>query len=309
MIRYLKHSEINPEKWNQIVRNSLFSTVFAEYELLDLLTNSGTWDALVSDDYEAVMPLPTRKKGVLKYVYTPFFIPQMGIFAKESLTPDAVDLFLEEVARHYVLADILLNEKNPCTTPTAFVSHSLSLQHPYNELYSNYHENTKRNIKTGNKSQCHVTAGEESVSDIISLFQRNRGQGDEVHFREDDYERLQRIANYLLEHNLLDIYGVRTADGQLAAGALFVKDGNRRWFWFSGRDNRLSECKPMFLLLDAYIRDHAESALQLDFNGSSNENVARLYRGFGGTPYSIPFVRKFKNKIWETILSKRLSKL
>ena len=295
MIRFLQHSEIDPDKWNQAVRNSLSPNVLAEYELLDLLTGDDTWHALVDDDYQAVMPLPTRQKGVLKYVYTPFFLPQMGIFYRQELHPEETDAFLQEISKHYVLADVLLNETQVSQKPynSNFTSYKLDLQPAYNELFSQFHENTRRNIKKGEKMSCRVTVGEESVADIIALFETNKGSEEAVHFRENDYARLQRISDYLLKHNLLDIYGVRTADGQLAAGALFVKDGERRWFWFSGRDNRLSESKPMFLLLDAYIRDHAESDLYLDFNGSSNPNVARLYQGFGSskrsvTAYGIP---------------------
>ena len=305
MIRFLKHSEIDSEKWNQTVRNSLYPNVLAEYESLDLLTGDDTWHALVQDDYESVMPLPTRKKGVLKYVYTPFFLPQMGIFSTREITADETEAFLREISKHYVLADVLLNEKNgiPKTDNAHFVSNVTSLQPSYNEIYSQFHENTKRNIKTAEKHQCRITVGEESVADIITLFRANRGQGNNVHFQEEDYARLSQLADYLLKNNLLEVYGVRTNDNQLAAGALFVKDGNRRWFWFSGRDNQLSACKPMFLLLDAYIRDHAESDLILDFNGSKNENVARLYQGFGGKPYTIPFVRRFKNPLWKMMLA------
>lgn len=306
MIRYLKHSEINPEQWNQTVRNSLFSTIFAEYEMLDILTDPDTWDAIVKDDYDAVMPLPYRKKGVLKYVYTPFFIPQMGIFHGEDLPQWKYDLFLEEVSEHYVLADLLMNEQNTWDwkkgiTPY-LVSHVLSMHLPYSELYSQFHENTRRNIKAAQKQQSRVTVQEEKVADIIALFRNNRGQGGDVHFRDDDYGRLQCVSDYLLEHNQLEVYGVRTSINELAAGALFVKDGKCRWFWFSGRDNRLSESKPMFLLLDAYIRDHAESDLYLDFNGSSNPNVARLYRSFGSARYPIPFHRVYKNKFWQFAL-------
>ena len=305
MIRFLKHSEINPEKWNQTVRNSLFSTVFVEYEMLDLLTAPDSWHALVQEDYEAVMPLPTRKKGVLKYVYTPFFMPQMGIFSEREITSEETDAFLKEISKHYVLADVLLNEKNGIQKPhdTNFVSHTLSLQPDYNELYSLFHENMRRNIKVGKKMECRVTVGEESVADIIALFRENRGQAEAVHYHDHDYRVLENVANHLLERSLLDIYGVRTSDGKLAAGALFVKDDNRRWFWFSGRDNQLSACKPMFLLLDAYIRDHADSDLLLDFNGSSNSNVARLYQGFGGKRYTIPFVRQFGNRLWKMVLA------
>ena len=307
MIRFLKHSEINPEKWNRAVRNSLSPNVLAEYETLNLLTGDDTWHALVDDDYNAVLPLPTRKKGVLKYVYTPFFLPQMGIFHGQELPQYKFDLFLEEVSEHYVLADLLMNEQNAWDwkkqlTPY-FVSYALFLHLPYNELYGQFHENTKRNIRAAQKQQSRVTIQEEKVADIIALFRNNRGQGENVHFQDDDYKRLQRVSDYLLEHNLLEVYGVRTAQNELAAGALFVKDGKRRWFWFSGRDNRLSESKPMFLLLDNYIRDHAESDLDLDFNGSSNPNVARLYQGFGGARYLIPFHRVYKNKFWRLFLT------
>ena len=304
MIHFLKHSEIDPEKWNQAVRNSLSSNVLAEYELLNLLTDGDTWHALVENDYEAVMPLPTRKKGVLKYVYTPFFLPQMGIFSEREITPQKVADFLYEISRHYVLADVLMNEKTESGHGDhEFVSHSLSLNLAYNELYSQFHENTRRNIKAAQKQQVRVTVQEEKIADIIALFRTNKGSEEAVHFRENDYARLQHVADYLLEHNLLEVYGVRTVQNELAAGALFVKDGKRRWFWFSGRDNQLSESKPMFLLLDTYIRDHSESDLYLDFNGSSNPNVARLYQGFDGKRYTIPFVRQFKNGFWKMVLS------
>ena len=313
MIRFLKHSDIDPEKWNRAVRDSLSPNVLAEYEALNLLTGDDTWHALVDGDYEMVLPLPTRKKGVLKYVYTPFFLPQMGIFHRQELPQYKFDLFLEEVSEHYVLADLLMNEQNAWDwkkrlTPY-FTSFALPLHLPYNELYGQFHENTKRNIKAAQKQQSRITIQEEKVADIIELFRYNRGQGENVHFQDDDYTRLQRVANYLLEHNLLEVYGVRTAQNELAAGAMFVKDGKRRWFWFSGRDNQLSESKPMFLLLDAYIRDHAESDLYLDFNGSSNPNVARLYQGFGSGFYTIPFMRRFKNGFWERVLKPFMSPL
>lgn len=307
MIRFLKHSEIDPEKWNQAVRDSLSPNVLAEYETLDLLTGDDTWHALVDGEYEAVMPLPTRQKGVLKYVYTPFFLPQMGIFYRQDIRPSVYGRFLEEISKHYVLADLLMNGQNALDIeelefPPHFVTYTLSMHLPYNELHSLFHENTRRNIKAAQKLQGRATVQEEKVADIIALFRANKGSEEAVHFHDNDYARLQQVSDYLLEHNLLEVYGVRTAQNELAAGALFVKDGKRRWFWFSGRDNRLSDSKPMFLLLDTYIRDHAESDLYLDFNGSSNPNVARLYQGFGGAKHLIPFIRLFKNRFLERIL-------
>ena len=188
MIRFLQHSEIDPEKWNQAVRNSLSPNVLSEYELLDLLTGDDTWHALVQDDYETVMPLPTRKKGVLKYVYTPFFLPQMGIFYRQDIRPSVYEGFLEEISKHYVLADLLMNGQNALDCeelqfPPHFVSYTLSMHLPYNELYSQFHENTRRNIKAAQKQQSRVTVQEERIANIIALFRTNKGSEEAVHFR------------------------------------------------------------------------------------------------------------------------------
>ena len=309
MIRFLQHSEIDPEKWNQAVRNSLSPNILVEYELLNLLTGDDTWHALVQGDYEAVMPLPTRKKGVLKYVYTPFFMTQMGVFSKQPLSPNEIESFLTAVSKRFVLADIYLNcHSTPETCKCEVFSHALSLLPSYPELYSNYSKNTKRNIKTAEKMQCRVSVQQEKIENIIGLFDRNRGQEGGVHYKEKDYKILQNVSEHLLNHKLLDIYSVYTSENELAAGALFVHDHKRRWFWFSGRENRLSDCKPMFFLMDAYIRDHAGSNLILDCS-TNNPNIARFYHSFGNEAYSYAFVRRFKNRLWEILLSPKLSKL
>lgn len=309
MIRFLTHSEINPEKWDQTVRNSLSPTIFVEYEMLDLLTGDDSWHALVEDDYEAVMPLPTRKKGVLKYVYTPFFLRQMGIYAARTLTPEDIEAFLEEVSRRYVLADVLMNvNSTPKTDAEAFYSYALSLSPSYNELQAAYSKNARKNMKAAQNKQCRVTVQEETITEVIDLFRLNRGKDRNVQYRPQDYERLQRISEKLLNDGLLDIYGVRTQDNELASGALFPHDFNCRSLLFSGRDNRLSSCKPMYLLMDAYIRDHAESNCVLECY-TNNPNMADFYQGFGGRRYAYAFVRRFKNRFWQMALRPLLAPL
>ena len=153
MIRFLQHSEIDPEKWNQAVRNSLSPNVLSEYELLDL--------------------------------YTPFFLPQMGIFYRQDIRPSVYEGFLEEISKHYVLADLLMNGQNALDCeelqfPPHFVSYTLSMHFPYNELYSQFHENTRRNIKAAQKQQSRVTVQEEKIADIIALFRTNKGSEEAV---------------------------------------------------------------------------------------------------------------------------------
>ena len=81
---------------------------------------------------------------------------------------------------------------------------------------------------------------------------------------------------------------MRDCDGSLLAGAVFLRDHGRIWFWASGRDEARADRKAMFFLMDEYIRQHAQQPLVLDFNGSSTESVARFYAGFGSQRYTFP---------------------
>ena len=141
-----------------------------------------------------------------------------------------------------------------------------------------------------------------TIQTIIDLFRNNKGQENSVHFKDADYQLLDSTANILKEMGMLDVISVHNTEGQCLAGALMVKDFDRYWFWFSGRDNQFAAAKPMFFLLDEYIQKHAEESKWLDFNGSMNENVARLYKGLGGLPYPVKMINYTKKTYWNLLL-------
>lgn len=305
MIRFVKHSDIHPEKWDNAVLTAQQSTIFATYDLLDSLTGNSSWNALVKDDYLAVMPLPERAKGGIHYIYTPFFIPQLGIFSSKNISAQEIFEFFNTIPKKYKQVDLLLHPQIDLTRfqkrHISLVSHDLDLNRPYEILQHDFSQNTKRNIKDANKHSLTLVKNPNILEEVIQLFVENKGGEKIVHYGPNDYRILARTAKLLLSKNALDIVGVNYENQQLIAGAFFVRDQHRLWFWFSGRNTHSAESKPMFFLLDEYIRAHAEQPLVLDFNGSLNENVARLYKGFGGQPYSIPMANYARNKAWQAL--------
>lgn len=293
MIRFCRHSDIDPQKWDNATQRAQFPSVFASYDLLTILAAGSNWNALIMDDYDYVMPLPERSKLGIHYIYTPFFLPQSGIFSAHEVSAGIASDFFNALPEDFVQIDILLNQH----TDTSFIdsytisliSHELDLNFPYKTLYNHYSKNTQRNIKAAEKKDLTLVQT-CNIEEIIHLFIQNRGKRKEVHFKRKDYKLLSSAANYFRSKGMLDTRGVFNDNGQLIAGALFVKDYQRRWFWFSGRDLKFAESKPMFFLLDRYIHENAESSLLLDFNGSMNENVARLYKSFGGVPYDLKMI-------------------
>ncbi|MBO4654249.1 MAG: GNAT family N-acetyltransferase [Bacteroidales bacterium] len=286
MIRFLEHSEIDKDSWNKTAREAMHPTIFVDFDFLSL--GAPDWCALVEDDYQSIMPLPVRSKLSIKYVFTPFFYSRMGIFSKKNIGPDTVKAFVDAIPRKYRQIDLFLNENNPGELiehkTFELISHQMKLGYPYEFIARQYSQNTSRNIKAAQKQELQYTE-EASIKEIIRLFQQNRGKQKAVHYKKRDYYTLMKLSHHAHNQGILDSIGA-LCGGKLIAGALFLRDYDRIWFWFSGRDSAQADKKAMFFLLDEYIQRHAGQLVTLDFNGSMNENVARLYKGFGGIPYT-----------------------
>jgi hypothetical protein len=298
MINFINHTDIDKVKWNNCVLLSFFPTFFADYDLLTLANPQ--WCALILNDYEAVMPLPVKSKLFISYIYTPVFISRLGIF---SIRPDSNNFqdFISLIPSKFKQIDLVFNTFIENDNQLKYLhSYRLALKDNYATIYASFSENCKRNIKVAEKQILLYTENVET-KDIINLFKDNRGRDKNIHLKEQDYQLLYQMSELASSRGMLDKVAVRNHEGQLLAAALFLKDYQRIWFWFSGRSMKNAKTNAMFFLINEYIKKHAETSLILDFNGSMNEQIARFYRGFGGKKYEIPFLQKSNTK-WKKLI-------
>ena len=309
MIRFVCHQEIDPSKWDRAVLTAASPTVLATFDVLDALTGDAHWDALIEDDYQAVLPLPHRTKAGISYIYTPFFLPRMGIFAPQPVDANKMLDFFNAIPDKFQQVDLLLNSSNDDallpTEKVELVSHVTYLNRPYDEMEKGFSTNTRRNIKDARKHFLTIEKNEKFLDPIISLFKDNRGKNRSVHYKNKDYQHLTDASNILIKENRLDVLGVFTTEQRLIAGALMVRDVDRTWFWFSGRDETMAEAKPMFFLINEYLKSLSNSDTLFDFNGSTNENVARMYKGFGGLPYPVIMLTHSRKALGAVLKLKR----
>ena len=80
MIRYLTHNQIDTLRWDECVTHSPDGLVYAWSWYLNVVHQN--WEALVEDDYEAVMPLCGGKKFGINYLFQPFFTQKFGVFGE-----------------------------------------------------------------------------------------------------------------------------------------------------------------------------------------------------------------------------------
>ncbi|MFO7873963.1 MAG: GNAT family N-acetyltransferase [Bacteroidales bacterium] len=282
MIQYIKHDSIDIEKWDACIDKAMNGLFYAYGWYLDMTAE--TWDALVEDDYKAVMPLPYRRKAGISYLFQPFFIQQLGVFSTTSLTPEVTSRFLNAIPDHFRFGEMNLNTYNQLSAENPVVSgkgvtHELDLIAPYEQLRRSYSENTRRNIKKATRKGVFITSYGRP-EEMISAFRRNRGRRG-VPFSEKDYHVLKHLIYAGIHRGLVSIKFAYSETNNFCAGIVFYKSHQKAVWLFSGATPEARENGAMSMLVDEFIRDNAGQPIVLDFEGSKDPNLARFYRGFG----------------------------
>lgn len=282
MIRYLKHHEIDFLKWDACIDHSINGIVYAYAWYLDMVCPS--WDALVEDDYASVMPLPTRVKWGVRYIYQPYFVQQLGVFSKNSLSSDVISRFLAAIPSAFWYADISLNTYNVTKPLPGFrlyklKTYELDLIQDYQAICQGFSTNTMRNLKKSKKNGVFVAPGGQP-EEIIRYFRQNKGR--EVgSFSDQDYLVLKHLVYAGIHKGMVKTYSAYSSENNFCAGAIFYRSHQKVVFLFSATTEMARSNGAMFLIIDQFIREHAGQELVLDFEGSSDPNLARFYSGFG----------------------------
>ncbi len=304
MMRYLKHEEIDKERWDETVSRDVTGLPYGLSCFLDVLTPG--WEALVAGDYSLIFPLPVKKKAGLTFMLQPPFLQQLGPFSLQPPEEHDIRQICEALPRRIRYADIHLNEKTPPTGWCGKVNMRrnilLDLQGDVSALTKAYHENTRRNIRKFDQASLDVTEEEEAFSAIIQCF--SGGQGKQYRqIRAPQYVQLEKLLRTLSDKGMIEVDVVRGGK-ELLAGAVFIRWRQRYIFYFSATTARGREVHALSGILDRFIRKHAGSRMILDMEGSQAEGLARFYKGFGGREVRYP--RLVINRLpWPLALLKR----
>lgn len=280
-IRYIKHQDIDSEKWDACIIKSLNRQVYATSWHLDHATK--WWDALIIGDYEFVMPLPVKSKWGIKYVYQPLFCQQLGIFP--TPTEEIAKLFYSELTKFFSYFDTQINSKTPEIKTDNSLKFSprknyiLPLNMNYAGLFSAYSTNTKRNITRAAKNKLNFISG-ISLEDYMAFKLKNL----QVKLSRNELETLKGIVAFGQYKGIGKIYGAFTSGNELCAAAYFCRYENRVTYMNAVSDEKGKELGAMSFLIDSFIQQNAGKNLLLDFEGSMIPGLARFYKGFGAYP-------------------------
>lgn len=277
-IRHLTYQHIDKQKWDACITTAGNGLVYAQSVYLDTLASH--WDALVLNDYEAVMPLTWNKKYGIHYLYQPFFTACLGVFGN-NITADLLNDFLQQIPLKFRYWDIYLNHGNLFQLPNfklyERINYVLPLHDSYEKLFDTFRDNIKRNIKKAEKLQCTINKN-FPVDDVISLAME---QAKVFSLPKTGYDNFKKLYEFLYLQQQAITYGVFNAAGQLVSSCVFFFFKNRAYYILVGNHPDGKTIGSSHLLIATFIRDYAGQNLVLDFEGSDIRNLAFFYSSFG----------------------------
>ncbi|HLY68551.1 MAG TPA: hypothetical protein VKR53_02410 [Puia sp.] len=295
-IRYVPQNEIDKSKWEACINKARNGLIYAYPQYLDCL--SGHWDALVLNDYDAVMPLTWNKKYGFHYLYQPAFTASLGVFGND-LNEALVADFIHAIPKKFRLIEIALNHGNIFGVPAALTTlrnnYTLSLNKDYETLYASYNENIRRNIKKAKQYGCTVKKN-IPVADVIELSKPLLRRQTNVTLA--DYDHFDRLFGFLRQQNKAITYGIYAGTNELIASCVYFFSHHRAYYILVGNHPNGKTLGASHYLIDRFIYDHAGQNLLLDFEGSDMRNLAFFYSSFGAQLEVYPFLAINRLPFW-----------
>lgn len=248
----------------------------------------------MDEEAQAIMPLTWRAKWGQHYLFQPYGVQQLGVFAAHY--SDALgQRFIDAVPERFRYWDIHVNESMR-TLRFDRVAHSTQQVVPVlgdmERQRSAYSTGHRRNLRKA-EAHRHLLRSDIAATDFVALFASStaaRHGG----IRSVDLEVLRGLVDDILARGEGCIIGLVEA-GRLLAGVLFVEWGGRSILLKSAVDPAGIDRHPMFLLVDHYLEQGAGGNPLLDMAGSDHPGTQRFNAGFGAK--STVYLHLIRNRL------------
>ena len=274
MITYVKRQDLDVVKYDACITNSAQSRVYAFSWYLDIVADN--WDVLVLDDYEAVMPVPWRRKFGFKYSLQPYFCQQITIYSHLEIEDSLIKKLLKKIPFLILYSDVNFSFKLNEVTFLEKHNFSLDLNRDYELTYKNYRKDRKKSLKKANEVDfVYNDDGKKEV--LIKLYQKVFSF---LKMPEKYFITIDAIIDYCILHKkgfIRNIY----LDNDLVCAGFFIKYNARIYYLFGASNEKGKKHGATTFLIDSVIKENSNSHIIFDFEGSTIPNVASFYRSIG----------------------------
>jgi hypothetical protein len=302
MINYVKRKDLDVVKYDYCIENAIQSRMYAYSWYLDIVADN--WDVLILNDYEAVMPIPWKRKYGIKYVYPLLWVLELGVFYADNKTKIAA--FLATLFNKFRFVESKLNSTEK------FISRknqlvgkqfqTLSLKEVYPAIYSKYRKDRKKDIRKAVHLDL-IEKWNDIPDKLIVLFKNNVGKRT-PNILEHDYTILENLMLACLERKVGEILSIYDKNSNLVASGFFIKHKDVVTILVSSTDFKNRNNGANTFLIDRAIFKFQKNFNTFNFGGSSIKSIAKYFLSFGAktedyqqVKYNkLPFLLRFFKK-------------
>ncbi len=296
-IRYLQNTEIEYDRWDKCIDMSHNGTVIAYAWYLDIIHPA--WSALVSDDYQAVMPLPAYVRLRSKFIQAPIFWEESSVYAIEIPDAELYQKFTTLLFKLFKIA--LLKTDLPIPKDKHFEIRKLSIQQidlirPYKYVHNQLKPEIKDIILQNVESFFFRT--DLIPSELLRAIDRDATEIDVT-----KQGQLRRIAGALLQRRRLQITGAYDKTNDLAAAVCIGNSHGKSRIFFAWQRKDVIPLNPFFGLLDSILQQNSLQPVTLQLADSENTISYDIGAEFGAVDYVYSQIRSKQNTLISKILS------
>lgn len=291
MIRKLRYADIDFQKYESAIENSVQNNFYASKLILDHLCES--WEILISGDYKFVMPIPLKKKFGVQFALMPLFCQQLGIFGKER-NPIIEQEFFKYFIQNYKVYYYAFNYQNTFEENLKFKKNYFIQNTEYSNLKKNYFKGRKSAVK----SSQHLTFKELALSESLVFIQ--------THFKgldkKKDMDKFFTYINFLQAKNLLKIYGAFKEE-HLICLATVIKSKKKMSLLGLINDDMYRKDNGASFIIDRILKDHI-SEYSFDFMGSTIRGIEVFFKSFGSELQEYAVIENSRKDLLKSLLRK-----
>lgn len=281
------------DAWDACVVASPLRILYGYSWYLDAVLPAPNWKwiGLVltneTGEYQAVMPVPLRRKTVAGITYEwvvhqPFFCQFLSVFSRDTFVD--TDLFFGKLLRNFRYGSVFCSTSKPGERAGFEVvqcqsTQTLDLSVSNQAIYQRYTADRKVNLRRAKIHNWKVEMATD-VEPLLILFQQSHANAIAGGVADWAYEIFRNLMRELQKRELATLC-YATHDGQIEAGVLFVREGNRIIYLFNAASETGRRGNARTLLIDNVIRENAGQPMVFDFESPVKESIRDFYQSFG----------------------------
>ena len=285
MIKHLTYPEIDFVKYEVCLANAKQKNVFARKEILDFLCES--WELLVFNDYEYVMPLPFRRRLRQKFVTCPIFCQQLGIFGQDD-NSRVNEEFLQFTLKKFSTYLYSFNAENTFNRALILRKNYSIPSGPYDVQRRKYSKGRKSAVKSAGHLQFKKVEFNSDSLNFVSQFHKGLA-------KQSDLETMISLMTFLVKKNMLRLYGAYL-EGQLLSVSALIDDGTAIYLLALVSDEKFRKENPASFLVDKILEKYIENR-SFSFMGSNVRSIGIFNSSFGADLQEYPVIQFSKKEL------------